>query len=176
MSLLLEEQSIPQPSYGPVRSDWPRVTHSTAQLMLNSSNNCLCLSPWRHQPFNLSSQLLRKNIMIYSSLKKYHNSFLSFSLILNFLQTCKTPLNHFVFVIHFSSPLCPTETVYLFGGWDGTQDLADFWAYSVKENQWACISRDTEKEVREKVKEDFLQLWLSCWMPQKYPRRFNHVI
>lgn len=45
--------------------------------------------------------------------------------------------------------------MYLFGGWDGTQDLADFWAYSVKENQWACISRDTEKEVREKVKEDF---------------------
>ena len=39
------------------------------------------------------------------------------------------------------------ETVYLFGGWDGTQDLADFWAYSVKENQWTCISRDTEKEV-----------------------------
>uniref|UniRef100_A0A3P8UPD0 Muskelin 1, intracellular mediator containing kelch motifs n=1 Tax=Cynoglossus semilaevis TaxID=244447 RepID=A0A3P8UPD0_CYNSE len=39
-----------------------------------------------------------------------------------------------------------TETVYLFGGWDGTQDLADFWAYSVKENQWVCISRDTEKE------------------------------
>jgi len=35
----------------------------------------------------------------------------------------------------------------LFGGWDGTQDLADFWAYSVKENQWTCISRDTEKEV-----------------------------
>lgn len=43
----------------------------------------------------------------------------------------------------------PAETVYLFGGWDGTQDLADFWAYSVQENQWACISRDTEKEVCE---------------------------
>ncbi|XP_064795777.1 muskelin isoform X4 [Oncorhynchus masou masou] len=40
-----------------------------------------------------------------------------------------------------------TETVYLFGGWDGTQDLADFWAYSVQENQWVCISRDTEKEI-----------------------------
>ncbi|XP_019501631.1 PREDICTED: muskelin [Hipposideros armiger] len=39
-----------------------------------------------------------------------------------------------------------SKTVYLFGGWDGTQDLADFWAYSVKENQWTCISRDTEKE------------------------------
>ncbi|CAM9313717.1 unnamed protein product, partial [Lampetra planeri] len=43
-------------------------------------------------------------------------------------------------------PKCNKETVYLFGGWDGTQDLADFWAYSVQENQWACISRDTEKE------------------------------
>ncbi|KAJ3612188.1 hypothetical protein NHX12_020464 [Muraenolepis orangiensis] len=39
-----------------------------------------------------------------------------------------------------------SETVYLFGGWDGTQDLADFWAYTVQENQWTCISRDTEKE------------------------------
>ena len=46
------------------------------------------------------------------------------------------------------APIVPAETVYLFGGWDGTQDLADFWAYSVQENQWACISRDTEKEVR----------------------------
>lgn len=50
----------------------------------------------------------------------------------------------------FGSLLLPmAETVYLFGGWDGTQDLADFWAYSVCENQWTCISRDTEKEVRE---------------------------
>ncbi|XP_061418708.1 muskelin isoform X2 [Lethenteron reissneri] len=39
-----------------------------------------------------------------------------------------------------------TETVYLFGGWDGTQDLADFWAYSVSNGQWTCISRDTAKE------------------------------
>lgn len=51
--------------------------------------------------------------------------------------------------VHFHlADLIPAETVYLFGGWDGTQDLADFWAYSVLENQWACISRDTEKEVR----------------------------
>lgn len=52
--------------------------------------------------------------------------------------------------VHLSSCCClpPAETVYLFGGWDGTQDLADFWAYSVQENQWACISRDTEKEVK----------------------------
>lgn len=56
---------------------------------------------------------------------------------------------HLQFVHLFSSCcLFPAETVYLFGGWDGTQDLADFWAYSVQENQWACISRDTEKEVK----------------------------
>lgn len=52
------------------------------------------------------------------------------------------------FVCLLSSCLSAAETVYLFGGWDGTQDLADFWAYSVQENQWACISRDTEKEVK----------------------------
>uniref|UniRef100_A0A8C4QGM5 Muskelin 1, intracellular mediator containing kelch motifs n=1 Tax=Eptatretus burgeri TaxID=7764 RepID=A0A8C4QGM5_EPTBU len=39
-----------------------------------------------------------------------------------------------------------TETIYLFGGWDGTQDLADFWAYSVRDSQWTCLSKDTEKE------------------------------
>lgn len=52
------------------------------------------------------------------------------------------------FVLYFFTHifLIFIETVYLFGGWDGTQDLADFWAYSVKENQWTCISRDTEKE------------------------------
>ncbi|KAJ0015348.1 hypothetical protein NQD34_008968 [Periophthalmus magnuspinnatus] len=31
-----------------------------------------------------------------------------------------------------------TETVYLFGGWDGTQDLADFWAYSVSRTSGAA--------------------------------------
>lgn len=64
---------------------------------------------------------------------------------------------------------CSSETVYLFGGWDGTQDLADFWAYSVKENQWACISRDTEKEVREKVKEGIFSIMTQLNGTRKIP-------
>ena len=34
--------------------------------------------------------------------------------------------------------------VYLFGGWDGKNDLADFWEYSSETNVWQCISSDTE--------------------------------
>lgn len=74
--------------------------------------------------------------------------------------------------------LIPAETVYLFGGWDGTQDLADFWAYSVLENQWACISRDTEKEVRslsclQTVVVFYLSLpvWWSCCARSYRPRK-----
>ncbi|XP_022109692.1 muskelin-like [Acanthaster planci] len=39
-----------------------------------------------------------------------------------------------------------TETVYLYGGWDGVQDLSDFWAFSVATGQWTCLFRDTAKE------------------------------
>ncbi|XP_070558105.1 muskelin-like [Ptychodera flava] len=39
-----------------------------------------------------------------------------------------------------------TETIYMFGGWDGAQDLSDFWSYSVLSGQWTCISRNTEDE------------------------------
>lgn len=35
--------------------------------------------------------------------------------------------------------------VYLFGGWDGTKDLSDFWAYNSKTGSWKCISEDTKK-------------------------------
>ncbi|KAE8266220.1 hypothetical protein A4X09_0g6123 [Tilletia walkeri] len=34
---------------------------------------------------------------------------------------------------------------YLFGGWDGTRDLADFWAYDVERATWRCISMDTSQ-------------------------------
>ena len=27
------------------------------------------------------------------------------------------------------------QTVYLFGGWDGNQDLADFWSYHIPSNK-----------------------------------------
>ena len=39
-----------------------------------------------------------------------------------------------------------SEQIFLFGGWDGTQDLADLWSYSIPSGQWTCISRDTSKE------------------------------
>ncbi|XP_064633309.1 muskelin-like [Lineus longissimus] len=39
-----------------------------------------------------------------------------------------------------------TETVYLFGGWDGIQDLADFWAYHFPSQQWMCLSKNTDEE------------------------------
>lgn len=38
------------------------------------------------------------------------------------------------------------EIIYLFGGWDGTQDLADLWAFYVPTGDWVCLSRDTEAE------------------------------
>ncbi|XP_037789855.1 muskelin-like isoform X1 [Penaeus monodon] len=36
-----------------------------------------------------------------------------------------------------------TQTIYLFGGWDGNQDLSDLWSYQVLSQEWTCISRDT---------------------------------
>ncbi|KAL4226060.1 Muskelin 1 [Mactra antiquata] len=39
-----------------------------------------------------------------------------------------------------------TETLYLYGGWDGNQDLADLWSYHSPSKQWTCISRDTAEE------------------------------
>nr|KAJ3410527.1 Muskelin 1, intracellular mediator containing kelch motif [Polyrhizophydium stewartii] len=38
-----------------------------------------------------------------------------------------------------------TGTIYLFGGWDGSRDLADFWAFEESTQQWRCISMDTRK-------------------------------
>ncbi|CAD6911474.1 unnamed protein product, partial [Tilletia controversa] len=37
------------------------------------------------------------------------------------------------------------SVVYLFGGWDGVRDLADFWAYDVERATWRCISMDTSQ-------------------------------
>ena len=33
--------------------------------------------------------------------------------------------------------------VYLMGGWDGSRDLADFWAYHISSQTWILISADT---------------------------------
>ena len=34
---------------------------------------------------------------------------------------------------------------YLMGGWDGSSDLADFWAFHESSGEWQCISQDTRK-------------------------------
>ncbi|KAF6032458.1 MKLN1 [Bugula neritina] len=39
-----------------------------------------------------------------------------------------------------------TETLYLYGGWDGQKDLADFWSFHVPSQQWTLISSDTEAD------------------------------
>jgi len=39
-----------------------------------------------------------------------------------------------------------TETIYLFGGWDGTQDLADFWSFHIPTQKWTLISSNTAEE------------------------------
>lgn len=36
------------------------------------------------------------------------------------------------------------DHVYLLGGWDGSQDLADFWRFEVDRSVWVCLSHDTE--------------------------------
>ncbi|KAG9079477.1 Muskelin 1, intracellular mediator containing kelch motif, partial [Ceratobasidium sp. 370] len=35
------------------------------------------------------------------------------------------------------------RTIYLFGGWDGSKNLADFWSYSVVDGRWTMLSEDT---------------------------------
>jgi len=38
------------------------------------------------------------------------------------------------------------QMLYLFGGWDGNRDLADFWAFDVTNNKWKLLSLDTEND------------------------------
>ncbi|RXG52076.1 Muskelin [Armadillidium vulgare] len=38
------------------------------------------------------------------------------------------------------------QIIYLFGGWDGTQDLSDLWSFNISTEEWTCISRDTSQE------------------------------
>jgi hypothetical protein len=37
-------------------------------------------------------------------------------------------------------------TIYMFGGWDGTNDLCDLWQFSVELLQWKCLCADTSLE------------------------------
>ena len=32
-----------------------------------------------------------------------------------------------------------SHTVFLFGGWDGSRDLADFWTYHVPSRKWSLV-------------------------------------
>nr|XP_002130194.1 muskelin-like [Ciona intestinalis] len=36
--------------------------------------------------------------------------------------------------------------LYLLGGWNGVEDLADFWQYCVRSGVWTCISRNTASD------------------------------
>jgi len=35
------------------------------------------------------------------------------------------------------------QVIYMFGGWDGTKDLSDFWSYNISEAKWKLISANT---------------------------------
>jgi len=38
------------------------------------------------------------------------------------------------------------QMIYLFGGWDGSKDLSDFWAYNIATAKWRLISGDTRAD------------------------------
>ena len=38
------------------------------------------------------------------------------------------------------------EVIYLFGGWTGEKSLDDFWAYSIREDSWRCLSQSTAQD------------------------------
>ena len=40
------------------------------------------------------------------------------------------------------------QVIYMFGGWDGTKDLSDFWSYNISEAKWKLISANTAADVR----------------------------
>ena len=38
------------------------------------------------------------------------------------------------------------QNIYMFGGWDGSRDLADFWQFNISSNKWTMLSNDTSAE------------------------------
>uniref|UniRef100_A0A2M4BCX4 Putative muskelin n=2 Tax=Anopheles marajoara TaxID=58244 RepID=A0A2M4BCX4_9DIPT len=38
-----------------------------------------------------------------------------------------------------------TSTIYLYGGWDGNEDLSDLWSYDVRTNRWTLIHERSEQ-------------------------------
>ncbi|XP_052862317.1 muskelin isoform X4 [Anopheles cruzii] len=37
-----------------------------------------------------------------------------------------------------------TSTIYLYGGWDGNEDLSDLWSYDVRSNRWTMIHESSQ--------------------------------
>jgi len=40
----------------------------------------------------------------------------------------------------------PGQAIYLFGGWDGSRDLSDFWRYDIEFDRWVLLSTDTQAD------------------------------
>ena len=38
------------------------------------------------------------------------------------------------------------QNIYMFGGWDGSRDLSDFWVYNIASNKWTMLCADTSAE------------------------------
>ena len=36
-----------------------------------------------------------------------------------------------------------SDTIYVFGGWDGSRDLSDFWQFNIQTGKWSLLSEDT---------------------------------
>ena len=47
--------------------------------------------------------------------------------------------------VFFNLLLLKSGRIYLFGGWEGSKDLCDFWYFDEVVNEWNCISMDTRK-------------------------------
>ena len=39
-----------------------------------------------------------------------------------------------------------SQCIYLLGGWDGNEDLADFWMFNIHNETWKLLSSDTEED------------------------------
>lgn len=40
------------------------------------------------------------------------------------------------------------EVLYLFGGWNGNEDLADLWIYDINSSTWSLLCNDASAVVR----------------------------
>ena len=38
------------------------------------------------------------------------------------------------------------QNIYMFGGWDGSRDLSDFWQYNICGNKWTMLSEDAQMD------------------------------